>query len=41
MQARAGIVADPIHQQHRECVAKATAALRAVATAEGMTVIGG
>jgi anthranilate synthase component 1 len=42
VQAGAGIVADSDPtSEHRECVAKATAALRAVATAEAMTVIGG
>ncbi|HOA67320.1 MAG TPA: chorismate-binding protein, partial [Phycicoccus elongatus] len=42
VQAGAGIVADSDPtSEHRECVAKATAALRAVATTEAMTVIGG
>ena len=42
VQAGAGIVADsdPV-SEHRECVAKATAALRAVATAEAMRPITG
>ena len=42
VQAGAGIVADsdPL-SEHRECIAKATAALRAVATAASMRPIGG
>jgi anthranilate synthase component 1 len=42
VQAGAGIVADSDpEREHRECVDKATAALRAVATACAMTVVGG